>query len=47
MTQKLFLQAVKDFISLAYQLEVEPSVWLWYHTKKFKQLMAAYDTMTK
>ncbi|KAJ6639074.1 putative cytochrome P450 12b2, mitochondrial, partial [Pseudolycoriella hygida] len=43
--QKL-INAVKDFFSLAFELDIQPSIWKYYRTPKFNRLMAAFDVMT-
>lgn len=41
------LQAVKNNLSLSYELDVEPSLWKYCTTPKYRKLMASLDTMTK
>lgn len=41
------IQAVHDFFELSFELEVSPSLWRYYPTKKYKQLMKTFDQMTE
>lgn len=41
------LQAVKDFFSLSFELDIQPSIWKYYKTPKFNRLMDAFEVMTK
>lgn len=41
------IKSVDDFFTLSYQLEMQPSLWRYISTPKYKQLMEAFDTMTK
>ncbi|XP_037032129.1 probable cytochrome P450 12b2, mitochondrial [Bradysia coprophila] len=43
--QKL-INAVKDFFLLAYELDVQPSIWKYYKTPTFNRLMESFDVMT-
>lgn len=37
---------IRDFFTLAYEFEVNPSIWKIYKTKAFKNLINLYDEMT-
>lgn len=41
------IKSVDDFFTLSYELEMKPSLWRYLATPKYKQLMRAFDTMTK
>lgn len=41
------IKAVKDFVRLSYELDVQPSLWYYISTKSYRELMAAYDVLTK
>lgn len=43
----LHSKAVRDFLRLSYELDIEPSMWRYVSTMKFRQLMAAFDVMTE
>lgn len=44
---RLLIKSVRDFFELAFDLEVKPSLWRIISTPKFRQLMQAYDHLTK
>jgi hypothetical protein len=44
--QKL-IKSIREFFLQAPEFEGKPSVWKYYETKAFKELIAVYDTMTK
>lgn len=44
--QKL-IQCVHDFLYLSYELDILPSIWRYYKTPKFNQLMTTLNTMTE
>lgn len=41
------IKAVDDFFTLSFELEMQPSLWRYIATPKYKQLMKVFDTMTK
>lgn len=41
------IKSVDDFFTLSYELEMVPSLWRYIETPKYKQLMKAFETMTK
>lgn len=43
----LLMQSVRSFLELGYELEILPSLWKYFSTPKYKQLMQAYDNMTE
>ncbi|KAG4080699.1 hypothetical protein HA402_013229 [Bradysia odoriphaga] len=43
--QKL-INAVKEFFLLAFELDIQPSIWKYYKTPKFNRLMDAFEVMT-
>lgn len=44
--QKL-IQCVHDFFNLEFELDVLPSLWRYYKTPKFNQMMTTLNTMTE
>lgn len=44
--QKL-IQCVHDFFHLSFELEFLPSIWRYYKTPKFQQMMETLDAMTE
>lgn len=44
---KQLIQAVDDFFKLSYELEVQPSLWKYFETPKYKRLMKTFDIMTE
>ena len=41
------IKTIRKFFELEYQFEVLPTVWRFYQTKAFKELMKTYDDLTK
>lgn len=41
------IDAIDEFFKLSYQLEVQPSLWRYFETPKYKRLMKTFDTMTE
>jgi cytochrome P450 family 12 len=40
-------QAIRKILSLGAELEMKPSIWKFYKTKNYKELMQAYDDLTR
>ncbi|KAJ6642847.1 putative cytochrome P450 12b2, mitochondrial, partial [Pseudolycoriella hygida] len=40
------INAVKDFFTLSYELDIQPSIWRYYKTPKFNRLMESLEVMT-
>lgn len=40
-------ETIRKIITLAAEFEMKPSLWKIYETKKFKELLQAYDDLTK
>jgi cytochrome P450 family 12 len=45
-SQKL-IKNIRKFFELSAEIEGKPSVWKYYETKTFKELMAVYENLTK
>jgi cytochrome P450 family 12 len=43
---KKLIKCIRQFFEQAAEFEGKPSVWKYYETKAFKELMGVYDTMT-
>lgn len=41
------IKAVNNFICLTFDLELTPSLWRYYETKEYKQLMKCFDNPTE
>lgn len=44
---KKIAKAVRDIITRGLEFEMKPSIWRYYETKSFKELMRAYNDLTK
>jgi hypothetical protein len=44
---KKLIQLIRQFFMDVYKFEVEFSIWKYYHTSAFKNLMKLYDDFTK
>jgi cytochrome P450 family 12 len=42
----LFPQLMRQFFILTVEFEINPSIWRYYHTKAFKELLQVYDGIT-
>lgn len=42
-----FILMIRKFFSLSYELDVEPSIWKYYKTPKFNELMSVFDSVHK
>lgn len=38
---------IRKIFKLSLDLEIKPSIWRWYKTKEFKELMQAYNDLTE
>lgn len=38
---------IRKIFKLSMDLEIKPSIWRWYKTKEFKELMQAYNDLTE
>lgn len=41
------IEAIDAFFQLSYELEMQPSLWRYFETPKYKRLMKTFDTMTE
>jgi cytochrome P450 family 12 len=44
---KKLIESIRKFFILSFEMEMAPAIWKYYETKKFKEIMDIYDTMTK
>lgn len=40
-------KAVRKILTIGMEFELQPSVWRFYQTKRFKELIAAYDELSE